>query len=116
MRTSITDFGKATTLPTSIALSALQRRQCDLAHLQAIEAWLRKEQTVLRAYIAGISASLFVQRATAVLGADILALPYPEDQDLDLSDNERVVAQDIVEFQREFIRRGTGSSLMQTCA
>ena len=74
---------------------------------------MRKEQTVLRAYIAGISASLFVQRATAILGADILALPYPEDQELDLSDNERVVAQDIVEFQREFIRRGTGSALMQ---
>ena len=90
---------------------AAKRR--DLAHLQAIEAWLRKEQTVLRAYIAGISASLFVQRATAILGADILALPYPDDQDLDLSDNERVVAQDIVEFQREFIRRGTGSALMR---
>lgn len=85
----------------------------DLADLQAIEAWLRKEQIVLRAYIAGISASLFVQRSTAILAADILALPYPEDQDLDLSANERLVAQDIVEFQREFIRRGTSSALMQ---
>ena len=85
----------------------------DLAHLQAIESWLRKEQTVLRAYVAGISASLFVQRATAILAADILALPYPEDQDLDLSDNERVIAQDIVEFQREFIRQGTRSALMR---
>jgi hypothetical protein len=85
----------------------------DLARLQAIEAWLRKEQAVLRAYIAGISASLFVQRATAILQADILALPYPEDQDLDLSDNERIVAQDVVDYQREFIRRGTGSALMR---
>lgn len=88
-------------------------RPRDLVHLQAIEAWLQKEQTVLRAYIAGISASLFVQRATAILGADILALPYPQDQDLDLSENERIVAQDVVEFQREFIRRGTGSALMR---
>jgi hypothetical protein len=85
----------------------------DIARLQAIEAWLRKEQTVLRAYVAGISASLFVQRATAILQADILALPYPEDEDLDLSDNERIVAQDIVDYQREFIRRGTGSALMR---
>ena len=85
----------------------------DLAHLQAIDAWLRKERTVLRAYIAAISASLFVQRATAILGADILALPYPEDQDLDLSDNERVIANDIVEHQRDFIRLGTNSLLMR---
>ena len=85
----------------------------DLKHLKSIEAWLQKEQTVLRAYIAGISSSLFVQRATAILGADIFALPYPEDHDLDLSENERVVAQDIVEFQREFIRRGTSSALMR---
>jgi hypothetical protein len=85
----------------------------DLFRLEAIEAWLRREQTVLRAYIAGISASLFVQRATAILQADILALPYPEDEDLDLSENERIVAQDIVEFQREFIRLGTASQLMR---
>ncbi|KAA5599251.1 N-6 DNA methylase [Blastochloris sulfoviridis] len=85
----------------------------DLARLKAVEAWLRKEQTVLRAYVAGISASLFVQRATAILQADILALPYPENEDLDLSDNERIIAQDIVDYQREFIRRGTGSALMR---
>lgn len=90
---------------------ASERR--DLAHLKAIKAWLKKESTVLRAYIAGISASLFVQRATAIQTADIFALPYPADQDLDLSANERIVAQDIVEFQREFARLGTSSTLMQ---
>ncbi|MBZ0141578.1 MAG: SAM-dependent methyltransferase, partial [Pseudorhodoplanes sp.] len=88
-------------------------KRSDLARLQAIEAWLRKEQTVLRAYVAGISASLFVQRATAILQADILALPYPEDEDLDLSENERIVAEDIVDYQREFIRLGAGSALMR---
>jgi len=85
----------------------------DLAQLKAIEAWLRREQTVLRAYVAGISASLFAQRATAILGADILSLPYPEDEDLDLSDNERIIAADIVHFQRDFVRRGTDSALMK---
>jgi hypothetical protein len=84
--------------------------------LQAIDEWLRKERTVLGAYVAGISAGLFVQRATAILQADILALPYPEDEALDLSDNERIVAQDIVDHQREFIRLGTGSTLMRVAS
>lgn len=85
----------------------------DLPRLEAVEAWLRKERTVLRAYVAGISASLFVQRASAILQADILALPYPDDEDLDLSENERIIAQDIVDYQRDFIRRGTRSALMR---
>ena len=93
-----------------LGLAAARR---DLAHLQAVEAWLRKERTVLRAYIAAISSSLFVQRATAILGADILALPYPQDHDLDLSENERIIAQDIVKFQRDFVRRGTSSAAMR---
>lgn len=87
--------------------------QDDLPRLEAVEAWLRKERTVLRAYVAGISASLFVQRASAILQADILALPYPDDEDLDLSENERIIAQDIVDYQRDFIRRGTRSALMR---
>jgi hypothetical protein len=103
--------GQYLTFKHRIMCFAASRR--DLARLQAIEAWLLKEQTVLRAYVAGISSSLFVQRATAILQADILALPYPEDGDLDLSDNERIIAEDIVNYQREFIRRGTGSALMR---
>jgi len=91
----------------------LAAKRDDLHRLKAIENWLRREDTVLKAYVAGISASLFVQRATAILGADILALPYPEDEDLDLSENERIVAADIVDHQRDFVRRGTDSALMR---
>jgi N-6 DNA Methylase len=87
--------------------------QNGLDKLTAIEGWLRRERTVLRAYAAGISASLFVQRATAILGADILALPYPADEDLDLSQNERIVAEDIVSHQREFVRLGTAAPVMR---
>ena len=54
-----------------------------------------------------------MQRASAILQADILALPYPDDEDLDLSENERIIAQDIVDYQRDFIRRGTRSALMR---
>lgn len=88
-------------------------KRSDIDILRAVDAWLKREQTALRAYIAGISASLFVQRATAILGADVFALPFPTEGDLDLSENERIVAADIVDNQREFIRRGTNSPLMR---
>ncbi len=84
-----------------------------LGALSAINDWLFREATVLRAYVAGISARLFTQRATAILSADVLAVPYPEDHDLDLSENERIVAADVVEHQREFIRLGTGAAVMR---
>ena len=85
----------------------------ELMRLKAVEAWLECESTVLRAYVAAISARLFTQRATAILSADIAALPYPEDGDFDLSRNERLVAKDIVDYQRDFIRLGTGAKVMQ---
>src|SRR3546814_3064618 len=75
--------------------------------------WLEREGTVLRAYVAGISARLFTQRATAILSADIFALPYPEDEDLDLSQNERIIAEDIIAHQRDFIRLGTAAPVMR---
>jgi hypothetical protein len=82
--------------------------------LSEVASWLKRENTALRAYVAGISARLFTQRATAIFSADIFALPYPENEDLDLSLNERIIAEDIVEYQRDFIRLGTGSALMRT--
>lgn len=87
--------------------------QKELSRLAEIEDWLRRERTVLKAFVAAVSASLFVQRATAILSADILALPYPEDGDLDLSQNERIVAEDIVDHQRDFIRLGTAAPVMR---
>lgn len=67
-------------------------------------------------WIAATSARLFIQRATPILGADIFALPYPKDEDLDLSENERIIAEDIVEYQRDFIRLGTKAPVMQTAS
>ncbi|WP_420406537.1 hypothetical protein [Hoeflea sp.] len=68
----------------------------------------------LRAYVAGTSARLFTQRATAILSADVFALPFPEDQDLNLSQNERIIAEDIVDYQRDYIRLGTAAPVMQS--
>ncbi|ODT15217.1 MAG: N-6 DNA methylase [Kaistia sp. SCN 65-12] len=85
----------------------------DLQRLRAAASWLQRETTVLRAYVAGVSARLFTQRATSIFSADVFALPFPEDGDLDLSSNERIVAEDAVEYQRDFIRLGTDAVVMK---
>ena len=85
----------------------------DSGHLENVASWLHQEAIVLRAYVAGISSRLFTQRATAIFNADIFSLPYPEDKNLDLSTNERILAEDIVSFQRDFIRLGASSALMK---
>ncbi len=81
--------------------------------LRAAADWLASERTILQAYVAGISSRLYTQRATAIFSADILALPFPADGKLDISSNERIIAEDIVEFQRDFIRLGTAAKIMQ---
>lgn len=88
--------------------------QGDLDALRAVEEWLERDQVVLKAYVAGVSARLFTQRATAVLHEDILALPYNRGEGLDLSANEKIVAADTVAYQRDFIRLGAKASVMAT--
>lgn len=85
----------------------------DTGQLKEVANWLQQESVVLRAYVAGISSRLFTQRATSVFNADIFSLPYPENRNLDISANERILAEDIISFQRDYIRLGTGSPVMQ---
>lgn len=85
----------------------------DVDRLRSAASWLAREATVLQAYVAGISARLYTQRATAIFNADVFALPFPEDGNLDLSANERIVAEDAVEYQRDFIRLGTDAKVMR---
>lgn len=85
----------------------------DVDRLRAAASWLASEATVLKAYVAGISSRLYTQRATAIFNADVFALPFPENGDLDLSANERIIAEDAVEYQRDFIRLGTDAKVMQ---
>ncbi|MBF0326919.1 MAG: hypothetical protein HQL42_17860 [Alphaproteobacteria bacterium] len=84
-----------------------------LEQLKKTATWLKSQSAVLRAYVAGISSRLITQRATSVFSDDILSLPFPEDGNLDVSANERIIAEDIVEYQRDFIRLGTGARVMQ---
>lgn len=81
--------------------------------LKKIDAWLSKEASALKAFAAAISARLFTRKATALSCADILALPYPETESLDLSENERLIVKDIVDYQRDLIRLGEDSDAMK---
>ncbi|MDA1091536.1 MAG: hypothetical protein O3A85_14655 [Proteobacteria bacterium] len=77
---------------------------------------MTQEQIALTAFIAGTSRSLFAQRATAVLSDDIMSLPYPVEDGLNLSANERVLTEDIVNFQRDYIRRGSDAGIIKLSA
>lgn len=77
-------------------------------------AWLKDVKRPLQAYVAAISPSLFSRRATAVCADEILALPYPENGGLDLSTNEQVLVDDIVDYYRDLIRLGEDSTAMRS--
>lgn len=84
----------------------------DIESLTTAKSFLERESVALRAYVAAISVKLFTQKATTLSAADIFALPYPETLDLELSTNERIIAEDIVRYQRDFIRLGEKSESM----
>lgn len=79
-------------------------------------AWLAEVKRPLQAFVAAISPSLFSRRATAVCANEILALPYPETGTLDLSENEQIIIDDIVDYQRDLIRFGENSIAMKETA
>lgn len=82
--------------------------------LQAVESWLSTQKKVLQAVIASAGTAAFASKATAILSDDILAIPYPEDGQLDLSSNEKILLDDIVDYLRAFVRKGEKSALMKT--
>lgn len=84
-----------------------QRKQ-----LEEMDRLLTTESAALRAFAACVSVRLFTQKATTLSGADILAIPYPESGYLDLSNNEKILAEDIVDYYREFVRLGEDSAAM----
>jgi hypothetical protein len=82
-------------------------------HIRDVGAWLSEAKRPLQAFIAAISPSLFSQRATAVCADEILALPYPEVGTLDISENEQIIVNDIVKYQRDLVRLGEDSEAMK---
>jgi N-6 DNA Methylase len=88
--------------------------QSDVAKLRKVKAWLDRENRALRAYVAASSPK--VQKATAVMQADIEALPFPPSRSLDISANEQIIIDDIVDYYREFVRLGQKSALLRLCS
>ena len=86
----------------------------DLSQLTKIKTWLDAEIRPLRAYIAASSPK--VQKATALMQSDIEALPYPASGDLELSPNEQIVADDIIDYYRDFVRLGEKSAMSRVCS
>jgi hypothetical protein len=80
--------------------------------LEDVGRWLTNESVTLRAYVACVSISLFTQKATTISNSDIFAIPYPESGNLDLSHNEKILAEDIVTYYRELVRLGEDSLAM----
>lgn len=87
--------------------------KADLAKLKSVDRWMTSEKRTLRAYLALTSPGLFAQKATALQADDIYSIPYPADGSFDLSENERIVVDDIVDYQSELIRLGESSAAMQ---
>lgn len=88
----------------------------DLGKLRQVESWIDRNNVALRAYAAGISGRLFNRRATSIASADVLAIPYPDCEDLDLSENEALLCADIVTHMRDFVRRGSDAPAMKQTA
>lgn len=85
----------------------------ELNKLEHIDGFLRSNANAIRAYIAATSPRLFAQKATSISADDIYSIPFPEDGNLDLSENELVLVKDIVEHYRDLIRLGQDAKAMK---
>jgi len=81
--------------------------------IEKIAAWLTEEAKPLRAFVAAGGTTLFTQKASVVAATDIKSLPFPETADLDISANELILIDDIVDYYRDFIRLGESSAAMK---
>lgn len=80
--------------------------------LKPVETWLQSEIIGLRAYAAMISVRMCHQKATTLSCRDIYDLPFdPAAKSLDMSPNERMVADDVVNHYIDYVRVGSASPL-----
>lgn len=85
----------------------------DIVELEVLDKWMWRSRRVLQAHIALVSPRLFSQKATSLLADDVLAILYPKEGSLDLSPNEEVVVDDIVDYYRDLVRLGEDSTAMK---
>ena len=86
----------------------------DATSLRRVAEFLSANREALSAYVAATSFRLYNKKATATSTGDILDLPFPETEDLALSASESILVQDIVKYQRDLIRMGDKSSVLQS--
>jgi len=86
--------------------------KAQLHKLEKIKRWIDSEKRILQAYALATSRKAMTQKATTLTAADITDLPFPNTADLEVSANEQIIADDIVEFYSEFIRVGEDSPLL----
>ena len=72
--------------------------------------WMNRR--ALCALVCAGGTTMFTQRASSVSLQNILALPSPAQQ-LDLSSHERILIADIVDYYRDLVRLGEGSTAMK---
>ncbi|MEX1233124.1 MAG: N-6 DNA methylase [Planctomycetaceae bacterium] len=87
----------------------------DLRVLKKVERWFSSNLRTLRAFAAVTSTRLFSRKATAVSSHDIVSLPFPSGEQLNLSPTEQVIVDDIVDYYRDLVRLGEDSLAMSSC-
>lgn len=76
------------------------------AELKTLYTYLQKRNDLFRLYIAAYSNQLFINKNTAILKQDIMAIPYPENiGDLKLSFAEKIIKDDVLKYGFEYLRR-----------
>lgn len=85
----------------------------DISELKRLYSWFGKNRKALRAFIAATSPRMFTQKATTLSAIDVLSLPCPESWDLDISENEKILIDDIVDYYGDLVRLGEDSPAMK---
>ena len=86
-----------------VGIAAPKKDSSELYHLFET---LQKRNDLFRLYIAATSNQLFINKNTAILKQDLMAIPYPENSsDLKLSFAEKIIKDDVLKYSFEYLRR-----------
>lgn len=83
------------------------------ASIRAVSEFIQTQKRTLQAFVAATSIKSFTQHATTLSAKDIVSLPYSESGTLDISQNENVLVEDVVDYYRDLIRLGEDSAAMK---
>ena len=90
--------------------------QGEASEIKNVAQWMKQVRKPLQAFVTAGGMTTFTQKASWVGLNDIKALPYPEARTLDLSANEKILVEDIVDYYRDFVRLGEDSLVIKESA